>query len=138
MEGYYLFEPKDSFHGKPTYPFLLNIDGQHVVWQMEGHKENTSFYDKAGRQTIDGGPGMRYFLEKKIKIEIVPGLHKVFVTLPGDNYYKEFEVTLIKDTVYTLELMPIYMKDSWRRPSYLRGIKDFEMVLNSEPLTRNP
>ena len=45
---------------------------QHVEWQMEGHRENSSFYDKDGKKTVDGGPGMRYVLEKKIRIASGP------------------------------------------------------------------
>ena len=28
LEGYYALESKDSLHGKPGYPFLINIAGQ--------------------------------------------------------------------------------------------------------------
>lgn len=133
LEGFYILESKDSLHGKPTYPFLLNIDGQHAVWQMVGHIENTSFYDEAGHKTVDGGPGMRYILEKKIRI--ARGLHKIFIALPGDNYSKEFDITLSKDVLFVLDLSPIYTQDSRRRQSYLKGIKDFKVVLSSMPAT---
>ncbi len=35
LEGYYILESKD-LHGKPGYPFLINIDGQAMVVVMGG------------------------------------------------------------------------------------------------------
>ena len=34
-EGFYLLESRDSLHGKKGYPFVLNIDGQAVVWEVD-------------------------------------------------------------------------------------------------------
>lgn len=101
---------------------------------MEGHRENTSFYDKDGKKTADGGPGMRYVLEKRIRI--ASGPHKVFIALPGDNYFKEFDITLNNDALFILDLSPIYLQDSKRRQSYLRGIKDITVVLSAMPVTK--
>ncbi len=41
VEGYYFFESKKTFHGQPGYPFLINIDGQALVWKIDGQKEIT-------------------------------------------------------------------------------------------------
>jgi hypothetical protein len=41
LSGDYSLESKGSAHGKAVYPFLINIDGQAVLWQAEG--ENTCF-----------------------------------------------------------------------------------------------
>ncbi len=105
LEGFYILESKDSPHGNPTYSFLINIDGQHALWQMDGHKEITSIYDTNGKRTIEGGAGMRYTLEKRIKI--LAGPHTIFIGLPGDNYYKKFQVSLESNTVTELPLEPI-------------------------------
>ena len=101
---------------------------------MEGHRENASYYDKDGKKTVDGGPGMRYKLEKKIRI--ASGPHKVFIALPGDDYFKEFDITLSNDALFLLDLSPIYLQDSWRRQSYLRGMKDFKVILSAMPVSK--
>jgi hypothetical protein len=36
LVGYYLLESKESAKGKAIYPFLINIDGQAILWQVEG------------------------------------------------------------------------------------------------------
>ncbi len=135
LEGFYILESRNSLYGRPTYPFLLNIDGQHVVWKMDGRKELTSYFDADGKWTIDGGPGMRYTLEKKVWI--APGAHTVFIALPGDDFAKQFEIALNRDKLNVLELKPIYHQNSHRRQTYLRGIKDFEVVLGQSPAGKN-
>ena len=36
IAGYFIAESNNQAHGKPTYPFLFNIDGQAVVWNAPG------------------------------------------------------------------------------------------------------
>jgi len=131
-QGFYILESKDSPHGKPQYSLVFNIDGQVVKWEVDGKKEESSFYDKNGKMTADGGEGARYVLEKRIRLSVGP--HTIFFVLPGDNYIKEFTVNLRTNEVNILELKPIYMKDSWRRETFLKGIKDFALVLNGQRL----
>ena len=66
LEGHYLLESKKSLHGKPGYPFVINIDGQAATWKVEGQKENSPKYDQKGKRFPEGGEGMRYNLQKKI------------------------------------------------------------------------
>jgi len=132
VEGFYILESKDSPHGKPKYSFVFNIDGQVVEWKVDGKKEETSFYDKDGKMTADGGEGMKYVLEKRIRLDAGP--HEILFALPGDNYFKKFAVDLKKGDVNILEFKPIYMKDNWRRETFLKGIKDFELFLNGKRL----
>ncbi len=134
LKGFYILESKDSPHGNPTYPIVVNIDGQHVVWQMEGHKEITPLYEN-GKRAPENGPGMRYLLEKRIRI--APGIHKVFVGLAGDDFDKQFEIQLVRGELNVLELKPIYLRNSHRIQTYLRGIKDFETILSHKPTDEN-
>ncbi len=123
LKGWYLLESKNSLQGKPTYPFLLNIDGQAVTWQVTGQKERDIEYDGCVKNH-DCGEGMRYILEENIRLN--PGIHKIFFGLPGYNYGTEFEMTLSKGEIYNLELKPIY-----RRQNYLKGIVRFDVFLNN-------
>ena len=67
LEGYYIMESKESLHGKPEYPFVLNIDGQGVLWKADGQRHIVPAYDDKGKANTDpeAGEGMKYVLEKK-------------------------------------------------------------------------
>jgi hypothetical protein len=129
LEGFYLLESRRSLHGKPKYPFLFNIDGQSVIWEATGQREHTSFYNGEP----DGGKGMRYLLEKRIRL--APGRHSVFFALPGDDYFKEFGITLKGNELTVLELKPIYKRGGRnRRPHFLNGVRDFEIFRKGEKI----
>ena len=121
-EGFYLLESRNSLHGKPHYPFLFNIDGQAVKWEVKGQKEK-GFEHEGCFADHDCGDGMRYVLVKKIAVR--EGTHRVFFGSPGDNYRTEFEIKLDRGEHYILELKPVY-----RRENYLKGIVRFDVFLN--------
>jgi len=132
LEGYYALESKDSPHGKPGYPFLINIDGQAETWKIDGWKESLPLYDKDGKTSRDpdAGEGIKYVLEKKIGLRA--GTHKVFLGLPADDYFKEAEITLKEGDSATLELKPVYKYKTrhTRIPTFQGGIKEFKVYLN--------
>ncbi len=131
-EGHYPLEPREQFHGNPAYPFLINIDGQAAIWKVDGSMDNIPPYDEKGRTTADpeAGIGVKYVLDKKIRI--ASGTHRVFFGLPAENFSKEFEVSLNEGIIYVLELKPLYQEKvhPYRIPSFLEGIKDYEVFLN--------
>ena len=134
LEGYYLLESKESIHGKPGYPFVINIDGQAATWKVDGQKESLPQYDKDGKTSHDpdAGVGIKYVLEKKI--ELRPGTHKVFLGLPADDYFRDVEVTLKEGDATSLEFRPIYKHKTrpTRIPDFKKGIKEYEVYLNNE------
>jgi len=149
LEEYYPLESKYSQHGKPGYPFLINIDGQAETWKVDGQKESLALYDKDGKvsHNPDAGEGIKYILEKRIKLS--DGYHKLFFGLPSDDYFKEVEITLTKGDFATLEFKPIYNPQTLTRklksigkyktlsariPTFKRGIKDMEIYLNGTRL----
>jgi len=148
--GHYLWESKDSFSGKPGFPLVFNIDGQAAVWKVDGQEEITSTYDEKGKRIPDGGRGMRYILNKKIRL--TTGSHKLFLGVPEDKYAREF-VIFVKDGVSTLEFNPVYRGchratassfikghnvcggDHERAvPSFLNGIHAFELFCDGSPI----
>ena len=133
LEGYYLFESKDSMRGKQGYPFIINIDGQAAAWKVDGQKEILPLYDKDGKTSHDpeAGEGIKYVLEKKIQLRA--GTHKVFLGLPNEDYFKELEIMLQEGKTYTLEFKPIYKYKTQptRIPSFKKGIKEYEVYLNN-------
>jgi len=132
LEGYYVLESKDSPHGKPGYPFLINIDGQAETWKVDGQKESLPLYDKDGKTSHDpdAGEGIKYVLEKKIGLRA--GTHKVFLGLPADDSFREVEITLKEGDPATLEFKPVYKYKTrhTRIPTFSGGIKEFKVYLN--------
>jgi len=133
LEGYYLFESKDSMSGKPGYPFIINIDGQAETWKVDGRREILPGDDKDGKTSHDpeSGEGIKYVLEKKVQLRA--GTHKVFLGLPIEGYFKELEIMFQEGKTYTLEFKPIYKYKTQptRIPSFRKGIKEYEVYLNN-------
>jgi len=132
LEGYYILESKEFLHGKPEYPFVLNIDGQGVLWKADGQRHIVPAYDDKGKANTDpeAGEGMKYVLEKRIRL--AAGSHKVFFGLLEENYLKEIDITLKEGEIYVLEFKPIYKYKTrpYRIPTFFKGIKDYEVFLN--------
>jgi hypothetical protein len=136
LEGYYIMESKKSLHGKPEYPFVLNIDGQGVLWKADGQRHEVPAYDGKGKTNTDpeAGEGMKYVLEKRIRL--AAGSHKIFFGLPEENYSAEIDITLKKGGTHVLEFKPIYRYKTrpYRIPTFMKGIKDYEVFLDGKQL----
>lgn len=136
IEGYYIGESKESLHGKQAYPFLINIDGQAVVWNTEGVKDSKPKYDKDGKTSRDpeAGEGIKYTLEKNFRL--TTGTHRVFFGLPEDKYSVEVEITLKEGASSVLEFRPIYRtkRIPTRIPTFLEGINKYEVFLNDKQI----
>lgn len=130
VEGYYFFEFKESKHGKPGYPFLLNIDGQAVLWKVDGRKESIPRYDEKGKTSYDpeAGEGVKYVLEKKVRL--AAGSHKVFFGLPDEPYYTTADISVKGGGLYVLEFKPdyCYKTSPTRIPTFLKGVDKFEVL----------
>jgi hypothetical protein len=130
LEGFYLLESKDSLHGKTGYPFVLNIDGQAVVWKDDGEEEIVPPYREKGGRDPEGGTGVRYRIHKKIRL--AAGFHRVFLGLPGEGYHREFDVALEEGKTYSLALEPIYKPGNvrhLRERQFINGIEAYKKTL---------
>jgi hypothetical protein len=136
LESYYILESKESLHGKQSYPFLINIDGQAALWNVEGVRDNKPAYDKDGKTSHDpeAREGLKYILEKRIIL--TAGSHKVFFALPDDKYSVEVKITLNEGESSVLEFKPIYRakRIPTRIPSFLEGIDKYEVFLNGNQI----
>jgi hypothetical protein len=130
MEGYYFIEPHDTFHGQAGYPFLINIDGQAVIWKLKGQKEITP--KRKGSDDPEAGAGMRYQLNKKIRI--TSGPHKIFFSLPGENVYKEITLILKEGQADILEFKPRYRRPKGQSRNFLYGVDGGEFLLNGNSI----
>jgi hypothetical protein len=127
-EGYYLLESRPSREEKEGYLFELNIDGQEIVWKVQGKPEITPRWDENGRIIPEGGQGIRYVLDKKIRLR--PGSHHVIFGLPDENYYTEVKVSLKKGEPNTLEFQPVYVMGRKHHRSFYHGIKSYDALLD--------
>lgn len=127
-EGYYLLESRASREKKDGYPFELNIDGQEIVWKVHGKPEITPRRDENGRIIPEGGEGIRYVLDKKIRLK--PGFHHVVFGLPDENYFTEVKVSLREGEPHTLEFQPAYVMGRKHHKSFYHGIKSYDAFLD--------
>ncbi len=124
---HYLLESRTPPPAEGGYAFELNIDGQEVVWKVEGTLEKTPISDKEGR-TPEGGEGIRYILDKKIRL--APGAHHVVFGVPYDDFYTEVKVSLKEGDPHTLEFQPIYSTGRRGYETYHRGISRTRILLD--------
>ena len=132
IEGYYGDESIDSAHGKETYPFLINIDGQAVLWRVKGEKHQLPKYVEGNTSwDPEAGNGMKYVLEKKVRL--AAGTHKVFFGLPEEPYYTEADITMVSGNAYVLEFKPKYWHKHvpTRMQTFLKGIYRYEVYVNA-------
>lgn len=134
--GYYIAESSKSLHGKPGYPFVLNIDGQAMVWKVDGQKDVKPAYDENGKTSKDpeARTGLKYLLEKKLWLR--PGPHKVYFGLPEDRYILEADISVGDVGESVLEFKPVYRYKTrpTRIPTFLEGIHAYEVYLNGVKL----
>lgn len=133
--GYYRLEPKETMHGKQSYPFVINIDGQSIAWQADGKKDNAPDYDEQGNKNSEGGVGVKYLLEKKIRI--MAGSHIVSLTIPEDNIFTKVKVTLKEGELHVLEFKPVYKQlklgRQFKKP-FLYEIESYNVSLDDKSI----
>lgn len=129
LAGYYPLESKRSAQGKAIYSFLVNIDGQAVLWQVEGQKHVFPEYvDGKTSRDPEAGEGMKNVLEKKIRL--AAGSHKVFFGLPDEPYYTTVDISVTSGGLYVLEFKPHYWHKEvpTRISTFLKGVSKFEIM----------
>ncbi|TAL31604.1 MAG: hypothetical protein EPN93_17565 [Spirochaetes bacterium] len=130
--GYYFLESDTSPHGKPVYRILVSIDGQSVVWKIEGKPESTPTRDGEGNliSEPEAGEGFRYILEKSVIL--APGRHRIFFSLPDEDYYQEFTINVSPGGVNIVELKPIYkFTPRSHRRSFAGDVNHFQVFFNT-------
>lgn len=129
LAGYYPLESKRSARGRAVYPFLMNIDGQAVQWQVEGQKHLLPEY-VYGRTSHDpeAGEGMKYMLEKKVRL--AAGSHKVFLGVPEESQFTMTDISVTSGGSYMLEFKPEYRYKTLptRILTFFKGVDKFEVV----------
>ena len=122
-----LLESGSSPHGGPFYHFTVNVDGQAVTWKVPGQRENLPVVK--GQDSPDEGDGMKYTLEKKIRLRAGP--HQIFLGVREKNTAKTVIVDLREGASATLEFRPIYPRYKWGHPAFRLGFLGFNEVFNN-------
>jgi hypothetical protein len=139
LEEHDALESKTPAQKKPGYLFLLNIDGQAVLWIADGQKETIPLYDENGKTSHDpdAGTGMKYALEKKVRL--APGPHAIFFGIPGEPYFTVVKVSLKEGVPQVLEFKPHYRYKTipTRIPTFLFGINSYEAMLDGQVMRRD-
>ena len=136
LKGYYILESKTSARGNPGYPFLFNIDGQAVLWKVDGQKETLPLYDENRMTSRDpeAGEGIKYILERKIRLAVGP--HTIVFALPEEACLTVVEVSLNEGGPAIVEFRPLYRykTNPTRISSFLKGILRYDALLNGRAL----
>jgi hypothetical protein len=130
LAGYYTLESKESTRGKDVCPILVNIDGQAILWKVDGQKHILPEYvDGQTSRDPEAGEGMRYMLEKKVRLSA--GSHKFFFGLPDEPYFMTTDISVRSGGLYSLELKPDYRYKTvpTRIPTFLNGVDKFEVLI---------
>jgi hypothetical protein len=130
LAGYYALESKGSTRGKDVCLVLVNIDGQAVLWKVDGQKHILPEYvDGQTSRDPEAGEGMRYMLEKKVRLSA--GSHKFFFGLPDEPYFMTADISVRSRGLYSLELKPDYRYKTvpTRIPTFLNGVDKFEVLI---------
>jgi hypothetical protein len=135
LEGYYLGEAKTSTHGKESYLFLFNIDGQSALWKAEGKRHELPIYiDGKTSRDPEAGDGMKYVLNKKIRLRV--GSHNLFFGLPEDDYSCEVVINVREGETQMLEFKPEYRYKTLptRIPSCMKGVTHYDILVVGNPV----
>ena len=107
-----------------------------MIWRVNGQKDIQPIHNQDGKASRDpdAGEGIKYNLEKKIRIRT--GTYKVFFGLPDENYDREVEIPIQNGKTYILEFKPVYKYKTKpiRIHNFLKGIKEFKVDLDGKSI----
>ncbi len=129
--GYYIFESKQSLRGKSEYPFIFNIGGQYVTWMAKG-KPDTQQRIVDSKRNPEGGEGVKYLLEKRIRLQA--GSYKICLVLTEENVQKEIDINLIEGKTNILDFTPVYQRDRVSGYTFYKGIHDFRVSFDEKEI----
>ena len=135
FKEFYLINRKPPRNENDQYPFVININGQGVLWMADCRLESQNHFIHT-KENPEGGEGLKCRLEKFIRLK--PGTYKVYLGLPEEKFSKDVAISLTDGSSNILEFNPIY----WQRvkPSRTRdgistfrdGVSDFDIVFNGK------
>jgi hypothetical protein len=130
QKQFYLINPRPPRRENSQYPFVLNINGQGVLWPVNCTLDEQRMY-VYNKRNPEGGDGLMCRLEKRIRLK--PGYYKVYFGLPEEEFETKVTISLTGGSSNVLEFEPIYWRGGDRRRTFWNGISTFDIFLNGEP-----
>jgi hypothetical protein len=134
QKEFYFLSKKPPRHENSQYPFVLNVNGQGVLWMINCtlDEQKTYIYNK---RNPEGGEGLMCRLEKRIGLRA--GSYKVYLGLPEEEFETEVIISLADGSSNVLEFKPIYWRSGDNRRMFWKGISNFDIFFNSKPYLSN-
>ena len=131
QKEFYLIKTRPPRDENSQYPFVLNINGQGVLWMVNCTLDKQRTYVN-NKRNPEGGEGLICRLEKRIRLK--SGSYKVYLGLPEEEFETEVAISLADGSSNVLEFKPIY----WRLPgsnqrTFWNGISSFDIFFNGKP-----
>jgi hypothetical protein len=126
----YLIKTRPPRDENSQYLFVLNINGQGVLWMVNCTLDKQKTYINHKRNP-EGGEGLICRLEKRIRLR--SGSYRVYLGLPEEEFATEVSISLLDSSSNVLEFKPIYWQSGRRPRAFWRGISRFDIFLNGKP-----
>jgi hypothetical protein len=126
----YLIKTRPPRDENSQYPFVLNINGQGVLWMVHCTLDNQKIYIN-NKRNPEGGEGLMCRLEKRIRLKA--DSYKVYLGLPEEELETEVAIFLADSSSNVLEFKPIYWRGGRNPRIFWKGISRFNIFLNGKP-----
>jgi hypothetical protein len=130
QKEFYLINPKPPRRENSQYPFVININGQGALWQVNCTLDDQRMH-VYNKRNPEGGKGLMCRLEKRIRLK--SGSYKVYFGVPEEEFETEVTISLTGGSSNLLEFKPVYWRGGDRRGTFWNGISAFDIFLNGDP-----
>jgi hypothetical protein len=118
QKEFYLIKRKPPRDENSRYPFVLNINGQGVLWTANCTLDSQKTYIN-NKRNPEGGEGLMCGLGKRIRLK--SGSYRVYLGLPEEEFETEVAISLPDSSWNVLECRPIYWRSGKSPGIFWRG-----------------
>jgi hypothetical protein len=126
----YLIKKRPPRDENSQYPFVLNINGQGVLWMVNCTLDKQKTYIN-NKRNPEGGEGLICRLEKRLRLK--SGSYKVYLGLLEEEFETEVAISLAEGSSNMLEFKPIYWRHRISKRTFRNGISTFDIFFNDKP-----
>jgi outer membrane lipoprotein-sorting protein len=130
QKEFYLIKKRPPRKESSEYPFVLNINGQGVLWTVNCTLDEQMMYVHDKRNP-EGGEGLMCRLEKRMRLK--SDSYKVYFGLPEEEFETEVVISLAEGSSNLLEFKPIYWRSGDNIRRFRHGISTFNIFFNDKP-----